>query len=260
MPAATSDPGRRTLPPDRVGARIATATGTSEAPAGASVSSTGTTVSAPAGIIAPVMIRSAVPGPTSSSGARPAGTSPSTRSTTARWTAAPATSAARTAKPSMALFGQGGRVRAERTGSARARPTASARSTLTGDRASMPSSTRRRASSSGIRSGRSGMEALRAAGPGTGRIRPGFSGYAARADGPGNPIERSPTRGRCPSSQRSDRRVAYDSDTLRRRVPANVRHSPSRWPIHAQQHGPYRAPEPEPTLARTAVHHADLVA
>ena len=281
MPAATSEPGRRTLPPDRVGARIATAAGTSEAPAGASVSSTGTTVSAPAGIIAPVMIRSAVPGPTSSSGARPAGTSPRTRSTTGRSADAPATSATRTANPSMALFGHGGSVRAERTGSASARPAASARSTVTAGRASTPSSTRRRASSSGIRSGRSGMEALRAAGRSSGRQPPGSSGYAGCEAGPAicrapmrsgpathaarmgsaaGPVERTPKPRSGPCERRSRQRVAYDSSRLHRRGPENMRHEPVQMARPPPNNMALTAhPRPEPTLAGIAVLHAGLV-
>ena len=169
-PAATSVPARRTFAPVLAAARISTVAGISDAPAGASVSSTGTTVSAPGGIIAPVMIRSAVPGSTAASGARPAGTSPRTRRTTGASRLASATSPARTAKPSIALLGQGGTVRAERTGSASTRPAAPARSTTSAGSASMPSSTLRWASASGIRSGRSGIGALLAS-PAGDRVR-----------------------------------------------------------------------------------------
>src|SRR6059058_5426314 len=86
-PAFKSSPALRTAIPVGVAAAIVT---TSFA---LSVSSTRTTVSAPSGIGAPVMMRIASPGPTARSGNAPAATSPTTRSSTG----AEATSSPRTA-------------------------------------------------------------------------------------------------------------------------------------------------------------------
>ena len=66
-------------------------------PSGSSVSSNGTTASAPAGIGAPVMIRTAVPGSTCPSNTYPAASSPTTRSIAGASSVAPDVSAARTA-------------------------------------------------------------------------------------------------------------------------------------------------------------------
>ena len=64
-----------------------------------SVSSKGTTASAPGGIGAPVMIRTAVPTPTASCGSSPAATDPTTRSTTGEEPVAPPRLSTWTAKP-----------------------------------------------------------------------------------------------------------------------------------------------------------------
>jgi hypothetical protein len=90
-PARTSSPARRTCCPAGAGRVIATwATPPS-------VCSTGTTASAPAGSIAPVMIRTQTPGMTRSGEAGPAATSPVTGRSTGASCEAPATSSARTA-------------------------------------------------------------------------------------------------------------------------------------------------------------------
>ncbi len=218
-PAATSyrGGGHGRAEPD--GARSRRPSGTSDAPAGASVSSTGTTVSAPAGIIAPVMIRSPVPPVTSSSGARPAAISPRTRSTTGGRPEAAATSPpGPRSRPSRCWPGrqrQGGGGRA-RQGKACGIGEVDVHGREGGDAVEDVGGW---ASSSGIRSGRSGIEALRAKGRPPGGCGPGRSGYAAReahpaspaeevAGGPArrsSPIERWRTRGDCPSDQRGER-------------------------------------------------------
>ena len=90
-----------------------------------SASSTGTTASAPGGIGAPVMIRTAVPGSTAGSDAI-AG-----RDLAGQRAACPGASAARTAKPSIAELANGGTSTAATTfGSTSTRPTASASGTV----------------------------------------------------------------------------------------------------------------------------------
>ena len=90
--------------------------------------STITTASAPGGIGAPVMMRSASPAPTLVSVALPAANVPTTRSSTG----APAVSAARTAKPSIAVLAKGGTGSSASTAPAVTHPSASARSTARG--------------------------------------------------------------------------------------------------------------------------------
>ena len=98
-------------------------TSTPSSPSGASVRSTITTASAPGGIGAPVMMRTASPGPTVAVGRRarrrgcrrPRG-GPGASS------AAPAVSAARTAKPSIAVLSNGGTASAAATASAVTQP------------------------------------------------------------------------------------------------------------------------------------------
>ncbi len=102
------------------------------------VPSTGTTASAPGGSVAPVMMRAACPGASVSSGAFPAGISATTSSVTGESGPAAATSAAITAKPSIAELANGGRSNPATTGSARARPAAACngtRSTSNGETA-----------------------------------------------------------------------------------------------------------------------------
>ena len=115
---------------------------TRSSPTGA-VRSTITTASAPSGIGAPVMIRIASPGPTATVGAAPAARVP----TTASSTGAPAVSAARTAKPSIAVLANGGICSSHTTGSATTHPSASASGTDTGASGRIAPSTRARASS-----------------------------------------------------------------------------------------------------------------
>src|SRR5438552_1346149 len=114
-PLRRSSPACRTESPFGVGAVIVT---TSLA---LSLSSTRTTVSAPSGIGAPVMMRIASPGPTSRSGNSPAATSLTTRSSTG----ADATSSPRTAYPSIAELRKGGTSRSAATSSASTSPRAS---------------------------------------------------------------------------------------------------------------------------------------
>jgi hypothetical protein len=90
-PADTSSPALRTYAPTSGARRIAT-----EATP-PSVHSTGTTASAPAGSIAPVMIRTHTPGCTRKGDAGPAATSPVTGRTTGAASVAPTRSAVRTA-------------------------------------------------------------------------------------------------------------------------------------------------------------------
>ena len=94
-PACTSSPACRTFAPAGGAIRISTSSpsGHCPEPAEGRVSSKRTTVSAPAGTGAPVIMRIAWPGPTATSGTYPAATSPTTRSRTGAW----ATSAPRTA-------------------------------------------------------------------------------------------------------------------------------------------------------------------
>ena len=90
-PAATSSPARRTLAP-AVGALRMTTVATPP-----SVHSSGMIESAPAGTIAPVMMRTQEPAETRSGDAGPAATSPVTGRTTGSCSVAVATSARRTA-------------------------------------------------------------------------------------------------------------------------------------------------------------------
>ena len=114
-PAARSEPASRTYSPTSRVRRIVTASPSTV------VSSTGTTASAPGGIGAPVMIRVAVPGASAGGSPGAAATSP----TIGRATGAAATSAARTAKPSIWELRNGGRSMALRMASAVALPCAS---------------------------------------------------------------------------------------------------------------------------------------
>ena len=100
------------------------------------------------GTMAPVRMRTAVPALTSASGACPALDSPTTRSVLGQRLVAPVTSAACTAKPSMALLSQGGIVTCATIGSARTRPTASSTPTVVGGSGCRRSSIRARAASS----------------------------------------------------------------------------------------------------------------
>src|SRR5690606_6856138 len=93
-----------------------------------SVSSTGTTVSAPAGIGPPVMMRTAWPGPTARRSSAPAATSAITGSVTGT----SAMSLARTAYPAMAGLANGGSGTGEVTSSARVAPSACSRSSSSG--------------------------------------------------------------------------------------------------------------------------------
>src|SRR5690606_31494828 len=110
------------------------------------VSSTGTTVSAPVGIGAPVIIRAACPAPTVKSGCDPAGISPITARRTGRSALAPARSSARTAYPSIAELANAGTSCAACTSSASTRPSARDRSTVSCESGCM--SLRMRASTS----------------------------------------------------------------------------------------------------------------
>ncbi len=115
-PACRSSPARRTWLPGST----AISTRTPSSPT-AAVRSTITTASAPGGIGAPVMIRTASPAPTARVGATPAGSV----STTARSTGAPTVSIERTANPSMAVLSNGGTASGALIGSRSTRPSAS---------------------------------------------------------------------------------------------------------------------------------------
>src|SRR5690348_4537682 len=92
-----------------------------------SVHSTGTTASAPAGTGAPVMIRTANPGCTTIDAALPAARSPETCNCTGAVSEAAATSACRTAYPSIAELSNGGIEPVATTSSASTQPCASLR-------------------------------------------------------------------------------------------------------------------------------------
>ena len=122
-PACTSSPAGRTA-----AARRRPRTSTLDRVAvGRSVCSTITTASAPAGIGAPVMIRMAWPGPTVGVGAVPAGQRADDVS--ADRGAAGGSSAARTAKPSIAVLANGGTASSARD---RPRPSRSPRASASG--------------------------------------------------------------------------------------------------------------------------------
>ena len=128
-------PRARTPPRPAVGAR---ARATPRCSSG-SVSSTGTTASAPSGSCAPVMMRTAVPGSSGAGTPAAAATSPATGSVTG----ASATSAARTAKPSICELRNGGSAIGDSTGDAVMRPSASASATRSVGRAPSPASRER---------------------------------------------------------------------------------------------------------------------
>ena len=123
-PARTSSPRCRTERPTS-GARCRA---TSAAPP--SVSSTGTTASAPSGMGAPVMIRSTWPGRSTCRRVSPAAMSSATGSTTGAARVAPASSAARTAYPSIAELSKPGRSVVATTSRARTSPSADPTGTL----------------------------------------------------------------------------------------------------------------------------------
>ena len=143
-------------------------------PARASVSSTGTTASAPAGSIAPVRIRTAPPGATARARSVPGrDLAADRRGVTGASAVAPATSALRTAKPSIALLSQGGSVSRATVSSASTRP---------------------RASESASRSGRSGRTSRRMRSRASSRLMSRSSGIApSQPSGlrPGAPGRRS---------------------------------------------------------------------
>ena len=87
--------------------------------------SIGTTVSAPAGIGAPVAMRTASPPPTTASGRRPIRALPTIFSSIGDAGVAPATSEERTANPSIADDANSGRSRSATTSSAATHPYAS---------------------------------------------------------------------------------------------------------------------------------------
>src|SRR5262245_15786184 len=116
-------------------------------PSSGDVDSTITIASAPSGSAAPVMMRTACPRPTRT----PAGSEPAANvATTSKVTGAPAVSAARSAKPSIAVLSNGGTGSPAATGSASTRPAASSTGTRTAGRRRTVASTWARASSSGI--------------------------------------------------------------------------------------------------------------
>ena len=111
--------------------------------------SMGTTQSAPAGIGAPVAIRTASPPPTVTSGVRPIGARPTTRSKTGSSETARAMSEARTANPSIAEEEKEGMSSSATTSEARTQPWASWRCSSIGVRGRMRSRIIARTSSTG---------------------------------------------------------------------------------------------------------------
>ena len=133
-PTVKSSPARRMWLP--TGTDRATVT---SAPSGlTSASSTMTTASAPGGMTAPVMMRAACPAPTVISGGTPAAIVPSM----ARVAGASATSADRTAKPSIAVLSNGGTSSGATTVSVVTNPRAPSTATVTSSSTVHPASTR----------------------------------------------------------------------------------------------------------------------
>ena len=215
------------------------------------MSSTGTTVSAPAGIIAPVMIRSAVPGPTSS-----------IRRPTRRHLA-------QDPEHHRPIDGRPGHVRSPDReavhGAVRPGRQGQGGADGVGERHA-------RGIGEVDAHGWQGLDAVEHPAPslverdqigqvGHGSAPCGGAGHRAdaarsvrirRSRGrPGNPVEWSPTRGRCPSNQRDRSASCLRFRPWLRHGPANVRRSPSRWPVHAQHDGPFRAPGPQPRMRRS---------
>src|SRR5579875_2688358 len=140
-PAATSSPARRTHSPVRAGRWIATRASPR------SVSSSGMTASAPAGIGAPVMIRIASPGPIPERAFAPAATSPITCRCTGDSPLASRVSIARTAYPSIAELSKPGSGKSALMFSASSSPCASSSVSSIVSMEPMPSSTIARCSS-----------------------------------------------------------------------------------------------------------------
>ncbi len=125
FPFLTSSPWGRIFPPRSTSLKILT-----ESSEG-SVSSTFTTVSAPFGMGAPVMIRMAWPRPTALAGTLPAGTSSITFNTIGLVMACSCLiSSQRTANPSMAELSHGGLSLGAMMSSASTRPSASSSPTF----------------------------------------------------------------------------------------------------------------------------------
>ena len=135
-PARMSAPRGRTLVPSGAATAIRTTAPSRD------VSSWRTTVSAPAGMGAPVMIRIAVPA-ACAPGTVPARDSPTTGSRTGASTPAAEMSLARTAYPSMAELSNPGSSNRDEMASARIRPSAASRLTVSGSSTPTLSSRRR---------------------------------------------------------------------------------------------------------------------
>src|SRR5215212_3328726 len=140
-PARRSSPARRTAVPGSTG----TSTTTDAPSADGAVRSTMTTASAPGGTTAPVMMRTAWPAPTSTGTTGPASWVP----TTCKVAGAAATSADRTANPSMAELSKPGTASGARTSAAATAPSASASGTSTTGPGGQAASTKARTSSTG---------------------------------------------------------------------------------------------------------------
>ncbi len=147
-PASRSRPGSRTLAPDPAtrAKRAVAARAPAPGPAPATRSSIGTTASASAGSMAPVMMRIVAPAGRASGATRPAASVAITRSSTGSAALAPARSAARTAKPSTAELRNGGSGWGAVSAWRSARPRASASGMISAGRARAASITRARAS------------------------------------------------------------------------------------------------------------------
>jgi hypothetical protein len=185
-PARRSSPARRTAVPGSTGTSI-----TTEVPSDdGSVRSIMTTASAPGGTAAPVMNRTASPAPTCAPTTGPA----SWVATTRRFVGAWATSADRTAKPSMAELSKPGTGSAARTSAAATAPRASASGTSTTGPGRTAARTNARTSSTGAKvmtaassprrrraaRGSPGTRGPRLPGPGPARRWPGGSPPSCR--------------------------------------------------------------------------------
>ena len=148
-PASMSSPAGRTLSP--ASASVLTEISFRGLPSrlrsDSSVSSNGTTASASSGTGAPVIIRIAPPGGTGRSGNSPAATAPTTGNKTGLEAEAGATSAERTAYPSMAELASGGMSNGALRSSSSTRPSDSSRGVSTASSLEKCESIRSRASS-----------------------------------------------------------------------------------------------------------------
>ena len=135
--ANTASPARTSSATGRTAVPLSTLRRTVTWSPTVSQSSTITTASAPVGIGAPVMMRRACPASTCHSVPSPAANVPMTR----KVVGAAATSADRTAKPSTAVFANGGTFSLATTSAANTRPAAASHDTSRGSRRVTPDHT-----------------------------------------------------------------------------------------------------------------------